>query len=777
MMRARRASRSCSQTRPPGRGRSFRLVTGTLVVWLITNVHAAAFADPIPVPPVDAPVEVPAGDPVGDAVDEVGDAVDDATGDGNAPPAVNPPSGDAGVEVEIGTGETGGSQGGDADGDQAPSPGGSSPQPSTGSNESSASVANVAAGDQPIAGVGNTDANHGNGGSGAGASSLGALGHEATGTHSSSSGAANSEATGGVAAHSVCQGSGGDLCLALLYENAASGPGEARADGVLLGACVGGQTDPSQPCGGPVDIAVGGSSSSASGYSSTLFGACFGGNGGGTGPCTGIGATLLSADESAGGDRNEVGAAIEVGGHQLVTIGHPEAIPSCSHLLVPCATFNEGNITGSGTDAAPSDGGSGGGSDGGPAAASAEGAVVEIALGDRGVAGVSGSEAGADGDGSSADATVVSVLGQEVIGAHADAEDGSSEAETGLLTQTCAATGGEVCAALLYGHASADAGDGGSQGSSDSAVASACMFGNQPSPDDNCDGVVGAAALESHSEASADNGAGAASSDQWSNVADVCIGGENGSGTCQGAGAELIHSESHSAAATDVPASSDADSSLASAEIGGDDAATVDGGGEIPAECSQGASLACVILSQAATDAAAGATTGSATAATFGLIPGANDGGDFLVGGGVGQATTGADLTADEQGFVDEPEAGGDEPDAPGDEPDAGDPGEVPEGEGPDEPGDPNAPDDPAGDGPDDGSGQADDPDDGEVAGAGLSAGNLDDNGGDVLGAAERASGGELPFTGGSELVIFGAGLMMMAAGAVLLSIARMRRH
>jgi hypothetical protein len=760
---------------PRARLRRRRVATCCTALALVffMNLNAVALADPpapVPDPVPDVTGDLPVGD-VGEAAEQVGDVVDGVTGSGSSPPAApdqSSPAADGAsgtVGGAVGQVTTGGDQGqsqsdggqsdsnGSASGTGAPATQSGVPPNSTGSatgSESNSTAAEVGAGEHSVASVGHTEASHGpNGESSAGASPLAVLGHEIIGTHSSSSGASGSHATTGLAAHAVCEVTGGDVCLALLYGNAESGPNGASADGVLLGACVGGeQNTPSGPCNGPINVEVGQSSSSASGYSSTLVGACFGGHGGPTEPCSGIGATLLSADGAADGSRDEIGASVEMGGHPLLTVAHP-GILNCTELVGACLLFNDGAITPSAAQDESTTGGSGNGL----SSASASGSVVQIALGEGSVAEVGGSGATADGDGSSADATVVSVLGHEVIGSHATADNGSSQSETGYLTETCDASDGRICMAALFGQASASSGDGASEGSSDTALGSACLGGSQGDPTQNCDGVVGATVAESHSHAATDGSAGSATADQWSNGAAVCVGGETGTGTCDGLGSEILHSESHSAAATGTPASSDADSSSADLQVNGEDAISVGDGMEIPNDCPVNGSPACVVLNDIGTQAATGATTGSAAAATAGLI---GSGTSYLIAGGVSESLTGASASEVAGAGTDDLTQGANEPG--GNEPGGNEPGgDEPGGN---EPGDPE----PGGVGLGTGVYTAAD---GRVRGSGTS---LSD---DKVSGASGLAAGSLPFTGPTPVVPFAAGLILIGLGTLVWAAAR----
>lgn len=364
------------------------------------------------------------------------------------------------------------------------------------------------------------------------------------------------------------------------------------------------------------------------------------------------------------------------------------------------------------------------------ASSAADGGVLSVALGDQPIVEVNQTGARTSAGEGNSDATVLSILGYEVIGAHASASNGSGESQTGCLTETCTVTGGDVCLALLFAQAFASNDGDRSDASSDTAVVSACLGGDQSDPAGNCGGLAGAAVAESHSASTADQGDGSASADQWSNGADVCVGGEaESSGACEGAGAEVLHSESHSAANAGSEPESDSDSSTAVVEAGGDDVIAVDVGAELPQGCVDDSSLACAVLNDADSSAGTGGTIASAVAGSISVL---TDDDGAVVDTAAGESQTDASRST----------SAGDD--------DTGD-----EDTGADEPvdNDNNAP-----------------------AGDYRPAGTVQGSGEDRVSGAP-AGGGTLPFTGDSLWVVFLIGFAMVAVGAVMyvLSIAQLR--
>lgn len=275
------------------------------------------------------------------------------------------------------------------------------------------------------------------------------------------------------------------------------------------------------------------------------------------------------------------------------------------------------------------------------ASASADGGVVEVRLFGREVVRAGGSRAEAGPGGSSSNATVLSVLGHELIGARSRSRNGSGTSETGYLSESCAATNGVICLALLYGRASSSDDEGSSSASSDTALVSACVGGNQQRPDDHCDGPVGATVGESRSRASHDKRSGESKSSQSNSGADVCIGGEDErSGRCDGVGAVLLSSSSRSGASPGKEPTSESAASLATIEAGGEKVVSIDQSADVsvPPGCPSG-SVACLSLNQTRSSAASG---GSSRARVLGAEVLPDEDGDGVLGAGAGESGTSA---------------------------------------------------------------------------------------------------------------------------------------
>lgn len=505
---------------------------------------------------------------------------------------------------------------------------------------SDASAARGRLGDEDVVVVSGTSSTSGEDDSSSDATVISLLGNEIVGARSSSDGGRSHSTTG--FGDELCDGSGGALCLALLYGDAESrhGPGGSSADShtALAGACVnGGQRDPEQGCDGVIAAAIAESRSSSSSESSgsgaetssVVARACIAEDSS-TAACDGIGIVLLESSREGDGAWMGRGFALEAQGEEAFAVDHPVGIGSCEGAAENCLLLNDAdarNGTGglrSRTTAA-----------GGVATATAEGVVVDIALMDQEVVRLSGTSAGTGSDGSSADVTVLSVLGHEVIGAHASSDGGPSESETGLATESCEASGGALCLSLLYGRATASETGSSSTGTGDAALGSACVGGEQTTPVEECDGAVGLTIGESHSRASQDKGDRSAESSQSTSGVDLCLGGENRAGTCEGLGVILLSSSSESSAAPGTQRG-EAEASTAVVEAGGEEQVALDQPGSIavPPGCPADASVVCVTLNDADTSAKAP----TAAAADAVVVPRAD--GDVAAGGVSRSAST-----------------------------------------------------------------------------------------------------------------------------------------
>ena len=206
-----------------------------------------------------------------------------------------------------------------------------------------------------------------------------------------------------------------------------------------------------------------------------------------------------------------------------------------------------------------------------------------------------------DDDSSSSDVTVLAIGGEEIVGAHSDSEAGPESDTHDPLSPVCEESGGAVCLGLLFAEASSSENANSSNASSSAAVAFACLGGTQTDATDECDGPVSAGAAQSNGAIERDKQSGETEASHSSDLADVCIGGADATGTCTGIGAEVAHSESHSESG---PAGgqgfTERDSFLLNVEANGEDNEIIGDPTAIavPPGCPEGTSLVCVFFNQ-----------------------------------------------------------------------------------------------------------------------------------------------------------------------------------
>ncbi|MGH2698421.1 MAG: hypothetical protein ACRDJL_04385 [Actinomycetota bacterium] len=218
-----------------------------------------------------------------------------------------------------------------------------------------------------------------------------------------------------------------------------------------------------------------------------------------------------------------------------------------------------------------------------------------------------------DDDSSSSDVTVLAIGGEEIVGAHSDSEDGPANDTQDPLAPLCEGSGGGVCLGLLFADASSSESSTSSNASGRAAIAFACLGGTQTDATDECDGPVSAGVASAKSDIERDKQTGETQATHSNDLADVCIGGADPSGTCTGIGAEAAHSESHSESG---PAggrgSTERDSFLLNVEANGEDNEVIGDPTAIavPSGCPEGTSLACVFFNQGETFVFTGGAAG-----------------------------------------------------------------------------------------------------------------------------------------------------------------------
>jgi hypothetical protein len=524
---------------------------------------------------------------------------------------------------------------------------------------------------QEVLRVGGSESSAGGGNSRSGSNILAVLGHQIIGTSSEHDDTGWEESTFGTLGFS-CAASDGALCVDLLYGHSWADGSSSSSDTDAAYVCLaGGQTTPDETCEGPVALRVLDSHSDASdsGARQSSEGArlCLG-NEDADGVCQGVGVSVIES-ESSNENGTEEGSttlgSLEAEGEEQGSLGDPQALdapPECpdgDSLL--CVNLNDDNSTDDGDDGRETVDGdiAPGANDGGDVAnanagesdvtegdgdageddgigldhpgsgeATADGRVLHIKLLGQEILVFGQADSASDDDGSSSDATVLAVLGNEVIGTHSDSEDGSGHDETGLLRETCSETDGQACFALLYGQASSEATDTGSTGSSDTAGGTACLGGAEgASPEGTCDGPVGVTVLDTHSDTERDEVGNSSHAYESSNGATICLGGENEDGVCETFGLVVLHSDSESHA---EPGDAEAE--------GGAYVLGIDQGGErtayiedetsiaVPPDCPKGGSVLCLLLNHDETGALADGSGHDATGLGGDILPGMLDG-------------------------------------------------------------------------------------------------------------------------------------------------------
>ena len=217
------------------------------------------------------------------------------------------------------------------------------------------------------------------------------------------------------------------------------------------------------------------------------------------------------------------------------------------------------------------------------------GEAVDADAGDQDGADIAGSDATLEGDdASSADATVLALGGNEVLGAHADSDGTRKQSAGDPLEPLCSGSDHAVCVQLLS--ADAEATHGHSEASS--GVAAVCVGGSDGDATD-CDGQVGAGAVQSKGEVDR-NADGRTTASSGSSAANACLQRDPLIGTCT-VDADVVRSEGRS----DSAGTASKDSQVLGAGL---DGTTIADTSEptavaLPPECTS-PSLLCVFLNQ-----------------------------------------------------------------------------------------------------------------------------------------------------------------------------------
>lgn len=205
-----------------------------------------------------------------------------------------------------------------------------------------------------------------------------------------------------------------------------------------------------------------------------------------------------------------------------------------------------------------------------------------------------------DDDSTESDASLLSLGGQEVLGAHADSDGNQEEHFGDPLAPLCEGSDGQVCLAVLYADARATDDGSTSQSSSRTGVADACVGGSGGA---GCDGPIALGAAQSSSESERDQDSGRTTASSESTVGAVCLSRDPVTGFCM-VGAEALHSEgsADSGGSDGSGASAERDSYVLTLDLGGEERGRVEDPTAIALQpdCAD-PSLICVYLNQGET--------------------------------------------------------------------------------------------------------------------------------------------------------------------------------
>ena len=241
------------------------------------------------------------------------------------------------------------------------------------------------------------------------------------------------------------------------------------------------------------------------------------------------------------------------------------------------------------------------------------GRSVDVDAGDQEVAEVAGSDATLeDDDDSSADATVLAVGGNEILGAHAESDGTRKQSAGDPLAPVCSGSDNALCVQLLYADAEADHG----RSEARSGVAAVCVGGTDDDATD-CDGQVGAGAVQSNGQVER-NANGRTRASSGSSAANACLQQDPLLGTCT-VGADALRSEGRS----DSAGSASKDSQVLGAGLQGTTIADTDEpmAVALPPECTA-PGLLCLFLNQGETYVGASAAGHAVTALTATALDG-----------------------------------------------------------------------------------------------------------------------------------------------------------
>ena len=239
----------------------------------------------------------------------------------------------------------------------------------------------------------------------------------------------------------------------------------------------------------------------------------------------------------------------------------------------------------------------------------------------------------ADDGAASGDVTVLAIGGSEIVGAHSSSRGGPEEDSNDPLEALCAESDGGVCLGLLFADSSSTEDGATSFSESRAALAFLCLGGEETEIDGSCQGVVGAGVATSDSDIARNESTGRTDASQRTDLADACVGGEDGDGVCEGVGIALLHSESESSAPTeDGSGTTERSSFLAAIEAQGEEEVVIDEPTAlaIPPGCPAGGSLLCIFLNQGESFVFIGGAGSRQELIHVSLLPGVVEGQDLV---------------------------------------------------------------------------------------------------------------------------------------------------
>jgi LPXTG-motif cell wall-anchored protein len=246
----------------------------------------------------------------------------------------------------------------------------------------------------------------------------------------------------------------------------------------------------------------------------------------------------------------------------------------------------------------------------------AEAQAAKIAIGGNDVVDVARSAASIDdNDDSHADATLLALGGEEILGAHADS-DGEKESHAGdPLAPLCEGSEGQICLRVLFADAYASEDGTTSQSLAQSGVADLCLGGDSADPRADCSGPVSAKIATSEAQMRRDKTDGSTEGSAESAIADVCVGAEGE--TCA-VGVEVLKARSFARS----DGTTDGESTVAALELGNEEVGSISDPAklEIQPDCAA-PSLVCVTVNQGASAVNEGVASQTQDALNAGILP------------------------------------------------------------------------------------------------------------------------------------------------------------